>query len=55
MPALPTLAVPSARIDTERLRLEHPIAELIARYGIELRRSGSSMVGRCPFRAIRSA
>jgi DNA primase len=49
MPALPTLAVPSARIDTERLRLEHPIAELIARYGIELRRSGSSLVGRCPF------
>ena len=32
-------AVPfRARIDTDRLRLNHPIADLITRYGIELRR-----------------
>jgi len=37
------------RIDTERLRHEHPIAEVVASYGIELRRSGSGQVGRCPF------
>ncbi len=37
------------RIDTDRLRLEHPIADLVARYGIELRRSGASFTGRCPF------
>jgi DNA primase len=42
-------AVPQARIDTDRLRLNHPIADLIARYGIELRKSGSTLVGRCPF------
>lgn len=39
------------RIDTDRLRMEHPIADVVARYGIELRRSGSSLVGRCPFHA----
>jgi hypothetical protein len=44
-----SLAVPRARIDTERLRLNHPIADLITRYGIELRKSGSTLVGRCPF------
>jgi DNA primase len=49
MSAQHSLAVPHARIDTDRLRLNHPIADLIARYGIELRRSGSTLVGRCPF------
>jgi DNA primase len=41
--------VPAPRIDTDRLRHEHPIGELVERYGIELRRSGSSLTGRCPF------
>src|SRR3712207_2715167 len=37
------------RVDTDRLRQQHPIAELVERYGVELRRSGSSLTGRCPF------
>ena len=37
------------RIDTDRLRQQHPIADLVAGYGIQLRRSGSSFTGRCPF------
>jgi CHC2 zinc finger len=37
------------RIDTDRLRQQYPIADLVARYGIQLRRSGSSFTGRCPF------
>lgn len=41
--------VSTQRIDTERLREQHPIAEVVGRYGIELRRSGSALVGRCPF------
>src|SRR5579859_8090076 len=43
------LAASRAPIDTEALRREHPIADLIASYGIELRRVGSALVGRCPF------
>lgn len=39
------------RIDTERIRQQHPIAEVIERYGIQLRRAGSALVGRCPFHA----
>ena len=37
------------RIDTDRLRHQHPIAELVDSYGIQLRRSGSPFTGRCPF------
>ena len=37
------------RIDTEALNEEHPIEEVVARYGIELRPSGRTLVGRCPF------
>jgi len=37
------------RVDTEALRREHPIAELVASYGIALRRVGAALVGRCPF------
>jgi DNA primase len=37
------------RIDTETLKRAHPIADLVASYGIELRRIGSALVGRCPF------
>jgi DNA primase len=39
----------SAHIDTEALRREHPIADVVAGYGIPLRRSGAALVGRCPF------
>ena len=38
-----------ARVDTARLKWEHPIADVVAGYGIELRRSGRAFVGRCPF------
>jgi DNA primase len=43
----------SLRIDTDRLRQQHPIVDLVNRYGIELRRSGSSLIGRCPFHVDR--
>ncbi len=35
-------------IDTEALKLAHPIEDVVARYGIELRRQGQALVGRCP-------
>jgi DNA primase len=38
-----------ARIDVEALKLAHPIEEVIARYGIQLRRQWRTAVGRCPF------
>ncbi len=38
-------------IDTEAVRRQHPLADVVAAYGIELRRSGSALVGRCPFHA----
>ncbi len=41
----------STRYDIERLRREYPVAEVVARYGIELRAVGRSLVGRCPFHA----
>jgi DNA primase len=37
------------RIDTETLKHAHPIADLVMSYGIELRRVGAALVGRCPF------
>ena len=37
------------RIDTESLKSEYPMEEIVARYGIELRPSGRTLVGRCPF------
>lgn len=37
--------------DVERLRREHPITEVLARAGIELRPAGRALVGRCPFHA----
>ena len=37
------------RIDTETLRQAHPIADVVTSYGIELRRVGAALVGRCPF------
>jgi len=41
----------STRYDIERLRREYPVAEVLARYGIELRAVGRALVGRCPFHA----
>jgi DNA primase len=40
-----------SRVDTESLRLQNLIVDLVARYGVELRRSGSHLTGRCPFHA----
>ncbi len=37
--------------DILRLKQDHPIAEVVARYGIELRPSGRAFVARCPFHA----
>jgi len=37
------------RIDTDALKRDHPVEEVVSRYGIELQRSGSGLVGRCPF------
>ena len=39
----------AGHIDTDALRRDHPIPELVASYGIELQRSGAALVGRCPF------
>jgi DNA primase len=39
----------SNRVDVELVRQQHPIVDVVGRYGIELRRSGSTFVGRCPF------
>jgi DNA primase len=38
-----------SRVDSELLRRTHPIADVVTSYGIELRRVGSALVGRCPF------
>src|ERR1044071_7974683 len=45
-PVMPSVA---PRIDTDLLRQRHPIVDVIAEYGIELRRSGAAFSGRCPF------
>jgi DNA primase len=39
----------ATRVDTDLLLQQHPIVDVIAQYGIELRRSGSAFTGRCPF------
>lgn len=36
-------------IDVERVKQAHPIAEVIAAHGVELRASGRRFAGRCPF------
>jgi len=38
-----------ARINTDALKRDHPVDEIIERYGIDLRPSGRALVGRCPF------
>lgn len=43
------MASPSdLRIDVDAVKRAHPVEETAARYGIELRRSGRALVGRCP-------
>ena len=37
------------RVDTDALRRQCSIADVVTSYGIELRRSGAALVGRCPF------
>ena len=39
----------SYRFDVEALRRDHPVADVITGYGIELRPTGRALVGRCPF------
>jgi DNA primase len=39
----------ATRVDVEALKAAHPIQDVVARYGIELRRQGRAAVGRCPF------
>jgi DNA primase len=41
------------RVDTQAVRSQHPLADVVAGYGIDLRRSGSALVGRCPFHVDR--
>src|SRR6266851_6710355 len=43
--------LPGSRVDTAVLKLAHPITEVVARYGVELKRQGRAMVGRCIFHA----
>src|SRR5579884_3351777 len=35
--------------DVDRLRRDHPVAEVITRSGTELKPEGKALVGRCPF------
>ncbi len=39
----------NTHVDTAALKRAHPIAEVVARYGVELRLVGRALVGRCPF------
>jgi len=41
----------SQRWDVDRLRREHPLADLIRSSGVELKPVGRALVGRCPFHA----
>jgi DNA primase len=38
-------------VDITAVKRDHPIAEVIARYGIALRQTGHALIGRCPFHA----
>jgi len=38
-------------VDIERVKSAHPIAEVIAAHGVELRATGRRYMGRCPFHA----
>jgi DNA primase len=39
------------RIDVASIKLAHPVEDVVARYGIELKRQGRTLRGRCPFHA----
>lgn len=39
------------RYDVAALRRDHPIDQVVAGYGVELRRMGRALVGRCPLHA----
>jgi len=41
------------RVDLESLKHDHPVEQVIAQYGIELRRQGRAAAGRCPFHVDR--
>ena len=36
-------------VNTETLKADHPVEQVIAGYGVDLRPSGRTLVGRCPF------
>src|SRR3954452_24085383 len=38
-------------IDTDALKRSRPITDVVSSYGIDLRPSGRTLVGRCPFHA----
>jgi DNA primase len=42
---------PVQRVNTDGLKQDRPIADVVSGYGIELRRCGRSLIGRCPFHA----
>jgi len=50
-PPLALLGTGAGRIDTAALKQAHPIEDVVGRYGIELKRQGRALVGRCPFHA----
>ena len=37
--------------ELEALKQAHPVQEVVAQYGVELRRQGRAFVGRCPLHA----
>lgn len=37
------------RVDTTALKRAHPLADVVADYGVELRGRGTTLMGRCPF------
>ena len=48
------LAVSSMIADTERVRAVADLASIAARYGVKLKRSGTQLVGLCPFHKERT-
>ena len=38
------------KIDTDRIKQEHPVAEVASRYGVKLERRGKNLMGLCPLR-----
>ena len=50
LPHETTGAIPE-RVDVAALKQTHPIEDVVGRYGIELKRQGRALVGRCPFHA----